>query len=187
LNLEFVSDFGFRVSDLSPRFARSPFAWNLWCAAAAVAIVKIARWGAFLGLYAPAFLTDEVEMLDRRDALYAGAIAVICLIIPLIVVPTMANTVVSAWRDRAADAERMNLRTDRPIVNESSAPIADYFQQRGVAGAELSQQTSTVLATHVYMEGAVRGVQAGFAFLSIVTGAIGILVTLRLWASMRLH
>jgi MFS family permease len=138
-------------------------------------------WGLFLGLFPPAFLTDEVEMLDRRDALYGGALAVICLILPLVVVPTMASTVISAWSDRAMDAERMNLRAERPAVAESSARVADYYRQRGVAGAELSQDSGTVLGTYVHLESAVRGIQAGFAFLSVLTGAIGIVVTLLLW------
>jgi MFS family permease len=138
-------------------------------------------WGLFLGLFPPAFLTDEVEALDRRDALYGGALAVIFLIIPLVVVPTMASTVISAWSDRAVDAERMNLRAERPAVSESTARIADYYHQRGVAGAEVSQRSGTVLGAYVQMESAVRGVQAGFAFLSLLTGGMGVVVSILLW------
>jgi MFS family permease len=141
-------------------------------------------WGLFLGLYPPAFLSDEIEMLDRRDALYGGALAVIFLILPLVVVPTMSSTVISAWSDRGVDAERMNLRAERPVVAESSARVADYYRQRGVAGAELSQDSGTVLGTYAHLEGAVRGIQAGFAFLSVVTGVVGVVVTLLLWRAM---
>jgi len=142
-------------------------------------------WGLFLGLFPPAFLTDEVEMLDRRDALYGGAVAVVCLIIPLVVVPTMANTVISAWSDRAVDAERMNLRAERPVVGESSTRVADYYQQRGVAGGELAQRTGTVLGAYAQMEGVSRGVQAGFTFLSLITGGMGLVVTMLLWTATR--
>ena len=138
-------------------------------------------WGLFLGLLPPAFLADEVEVLDRRDALYGGALAVIALILPLVIVPTMTSTIVSAWIDRAEDVERVNLRPNRPAVSDASARIADYFGQRGMAGADLSQQTGTVLGTYVKMESVSRGVQAGFAFLSVVTGGFGIVVTVLLW------
>src|SRR5262249_59038055 len=92
--------------------------------------------GLSAGLFPPAFLQDEVEGLDRRDSLYGGAVAVVFLIVPIVVVPTMTSTIVSAWTDRAADAERLNLRENRPEVEESSARVAGYYQQRGVQGAE---------------------------------------------------
>jgi hypothetical protein len=38
--------------------------------------LMLACWGAFLGLFPPAFLTDEIEGLNPRDFLYAGALAV---------------------------------------------------------------------------------------------------------------
>src|SRR5439155_8358985 len=75
-------------------------------------------WGLFVGLFPPAFLQDEVEALDRRDSLYGGAVAVVFLVVPIIVVPTMTSTIVSAWADRAADAQRMNVRENRPEVQE---------------------------------------------------------------------
>ena len=109
--------------------------------------LMIGCWGLFVGLFPPAFLQDEVEGLDRRDFLYGGAVAVVFLIVPIVVVPTMTSTIVSAWADRAADAQRMNLRENRPEVQESSARIADYYRQRGVGGPELSQMTSTVLGS----------------------------------------
>jgi hypothetical protein len=95
----------------------------------------------------------------------------------------MASTVISVWSDRAVDAERLNLRAERPVVTETTAHVADYYQQRGLSGAELSQRTGTVLGAFVQMEGVARGVQAGFAFLSVVTGMMGVGVTLLLWAS----
>ena len=99
--------------------------------------LMIGCWGLFVGLFPPAFLQDEVEGLDRRDFLYGGAVAVVFLIVPIVVIPTMTSTVVSAWADRAADAQRMNLRENDPELQESSARIADYFRQLGVEGPEL--------------------------------------------------
>jgi hypothetical protein len=53
-------------------------------------------WGAFLGLLPPAFLTDEVEGLNPRDALYALTLSVVGLVTPIITVPTMTATVTKA-------------------------------------------------------------------------------------------
>src|SRR5262249_1083367 len=36
--------------------------------------VILACWGAFLGLFPPAFLTDEIEGLNSKDFLYAGTL-----------------------------------------------------------------------------------------------------------------
>src|SRR5262249_13213557 len=38
-------------------------------------------WGAFLGLFPPVFLTDEVEGASPKDALYAGALGVVGLVV----------------------------------------------------------------------------------------------------------
>ena len=81
--------------------------------------LMIGCWGLFVGLFPPAFLQDEVEGLDRRDSLYGGAVAVVFLIVPIVVVPTMTSTIVSAWTDRAEDVERLNLRQNRPEVEQS--------------------------------------------------------------------
>jgi hypothetical protein len=118
-----------------------------------------------------------VEGLDRRDSLYGGAVAVVFLIVPIVVVPTMTSTIVSGWTDRAADAQRMNLRENRPEVQESSARVADYYRQRGVAGAELSQMTSTALGGFVKTEAVSHGIQSGLRFLSLIVGGIGLVVT----------
>jgi hypothetical protein len=124
-----------------------------------------------------------VEGLDRRDSLYGGAVAVVFLIVPIVVVPTMTSTIVSAWTDRAADAQRLNLRENRPEVQESSARVADYYRQRGVSGPELSQETSTVLGGSVKTEAVAHGIQSGLRFLSLVVGGIGLLVTAMLAGS----
>ena len=42
--------------------------------------LMIGCWGLFVGLLPPVFLQDEVENLDKRDALYAGALAIVGLL-----------------------------------------------------------------------------------------------------------
>ena len=139
--------------------------------------LMIGCWGLFVGLFPPAFLQDEVDALDPRDKALGGALAIVCLIVPFIVVPTMTSTIVSAWTDRAFDAERLNLQQNRPEVAESSARVADYYGQRGVGGPEAAQLTSTVLGTYVHLETASQGIQIGLRFLSIIVGGLGLSVT----------
>jgi MFS family permease len=139
--------------------------------------LMIGCWGLFVGLFPPAFLQDEVEGLDRRDSLYGGAVAVAFLVVPMIVVPSMTSTIVSVWADRAEDAERMNLRENRPEVQQAYAKVADYYHQRGVSGPELSQMTGTVLGSFVKMEAVAHGIRSGLIFLSLAVGVIGLVVT----------
>jgi MFS family permease len=134
-------------------------------------------WGLFVGLIPPVFLQDEVEGLDRRDSLYGGAVAVVFLIVPMIVVPTMTSTIISVWADKSADAQRMNIRENRPEIQVTSARVADYYQQRGVSGPELSQMTATVLGGSVKSEAVTHGIQSGLRFLSLVVGGVGLVVT----------
>jgi hypothetical protein len=145
--------------------------------------LMIGCWGLFVGLFPSAFLQDEVEGLDRRDSLYGGAVAVVFLIVPIVVIPTMTGTVVSAWTDRALDAERLNLRPNRPEVEGAAARVADYYHQRGVGGAEASQLASTVLGGFVRAEAVAHGFQSGLRFLSLIVGGVGLLVTLLLFTS----
>jgi hypothetical protein len=144
------------------------------------AALMVGCWGSFVGLFPPAFLQDEVEGLDRRDSLYGGAVAVVFLVVPMIVVPTMTSTVVSVWTDRAADAQRMNVRENDPVLMEASARIADYYRQEGVSGAELSRLTSTVIGGAVKTAAVTHGIQSAFRFLSLIIGGVGLLVTILL-------
>jgi hypothetical protein len=138
--------------------------------------LMIGCWGIFVGLFPPSFLQDEVDALDRRDTALGGALAIVCLIVPIIVIPTMTSTIVSAWTDRAFDAERLNIQQNRPEVAESSARVADYYSQRGVGGPEASQMASTVIGTYAHLEAASQGIQAGLRFLSVIVGSLGLLV-----------
>ena len=78
--------------------------------------LNLACWGAFLGLLPPAFLCDEVEALNPKDALYALTLSIVGLITPIITVPTMTGTIIKAWSDRALDTYRLNLSVNRPAV-----------------------------------------------------------------------
>ena len=82
----------------------------------------LACWGAFLGLIPPVFLTDEIEGLNPKDFLYAGALAVVGLVVPIITVPTATGTVIKAASDRALDTYRLNLSADRPAVPRGRGP-----------------------------------------------------------------
>jgi hypothetical protein len=139
--------------------------------------LMIGCWGLFVGLFPPAFLQDEVEGLDRRDFLYGGALACVALLVPIVVVPTMTSTIVSAWSDRAADAQRLNLQENLPEVEATSARIAGYYQQHGVGASDLPSMTATVLGAAVKEDAVARGIQTGLRFLSLVVGAIGLLLT----------
>jgi MFS transporter, DHA2 family, multidrug resistance protein len=139
--------------------------------------VMIGCWGFFLGLFPPVFLTDEIESIDRRDALYASAIAIACVVAGLVAIPPMMSTTVSAWTDRALDSQRLNIRENRPEVTEAQARVADYFRERGVYGPELSQQTGRVLGTFATVEAAAHGVSSGLRFVSLVVATIGLFAT----------
>jgi MFS family permease len=142
-----------------------------------VIALMIGCWGIFVGLFPPSFLQDEVDALDRRDMAVGGALAILCLIVPIIVVPTMTSTIVSAWSDRAFDAERLNIQQNRPEVADSTARVADYYSQRGVNGPQTTQMASTVLGAYTHLEAASQGIQVGLRFLSLVVGSVGLLVT----------
>ena len=106
-----------------------------------------------------------------------GSVAVVFLVVPIVVVPTTTSTIVSAWIDRAADAERLNLQDNRPEVQESAARIADYYRQRGVENSDLGSMTAAVLAGSVKEEAGSQGIQVGLRFLSLIVGGMGLLIT----------
>jgi MFS family permease len=141
----------------------------------------LACWGSFLGLIPPVFLTDEVEGVSPKDALYAGALGVVGLVVPIITVPTATGTVIKAWSDRAEDTYRLNLSTDRPAVSEAGDRVADYYRQRGLSGPDLQQETGRVLGGFAKVESVAAGFQWGLRFLSLMMLALGLPVALLLW------
>jgi MFS family permease len=146
--------------------------------------LMLACWGAFLGLIPPVFLTDEIEGLNPRDFLYAGTLAVVGLVVPIITVPTAAGTVIKAWSDRALYTYRLNLRGNRPAVAEAAARVADYYQQRGQSGPTQQQETATVLGGFATYESIAFGFRQGLRFLSLMTLALGLPVAgLMAWSA----
>jgi hypothetical protein len=79
----------------------------------------------------------------------------------------------------------MNVRENRAEVQETSLRIADYYQQRGIAGAELQQMTSTVLGSFARSEAAAQGIQRGLQFLSLLVAGLGLPVVALLLLSFR--
>jgi MFS family permease len=147
--------------------------------------LMLACWGAFIGLLPPVFLTDEIEGLNPRDFLYAGALAMVGLVTPIITVPSATGTVIKAWSDRAEDTYRLNLSTNRPPVTEAADRVADYYAQRGLSGPALQQETGTVLGGFAKVESIAVGFQWGLRFLSLMILTLGLTVALLLWRSAR--
>ncbi len=143
--------------------------------------LMLAVWGGFVGLFPPVFLTDEVEVIDPRDMLYAGGLAIVCLVIPLVLVPSATQTAVSEWTDRAVDVQRQNLREERPAVRDAAAEIADDYRQRGATPAEAQQLAGVVLGASVKLESTARGLSGGLRFLSLTTGVLGLVLGLLRW------
>jgi hypothetical protein len=147
--------------------------------------VILACWGAFLGLFPPAFLTDEIEGLNPKDFLYAGTLAVVGLVVPLLTVPTATGTMIKAWSDRAEDTYRLNLSTNRPPVSEAGDRVADYYRQRGLSGPALQQETGTVLGGFAKVESVAAGFQWGLRFFSLMMLTLGLAIALLLWQAAR--
>jgi MFS transporter, DHA2 family, multidrug resistance protein len=143
--------------------------------------LRLAVWGGFVGLLQPVFLTDEVEVLDPRDLLYAGALAVVCIVIPLVLVPTATQTAVAEWTDRAFDVQRLTLREDRPPVRDAAVALADDYRQRGVSPGDAQELAGVALGAAVKLQSTARGVSGGLRFLSLTIGGLGLVVGLLRW------
>lgn len=139
-----------------------------------------ALWGLFLGLLPPVFLTDEVESLEPKDAVYAGGLAIICLVTMILIVPIATSTTISAWSDRALDSQRLNLREDRVAVREAQARLADDYRRRGLTGPDQAALIGATLGAFTKAESVARGIQDGLKFLSLVMLALGLLFALSL-------
>jgi len=142
--------------------------------------MMIGCWGLFVGLIPPSFLQDEVEGLDPKDFLYGGPHAAAVLIFAFILIPSLTTTTIAASTDRSLEMERMNVRENRPEVQEASLRIADYYQQHGIVGPELAQMTSTVLGSFARSEAVAQGIQHGLQFLSLLVVSMGLPVVLLL-------
>src|SRR5262245_58587833 len=145
----------------------------------------LACWGAFLGLIPPVFLTDEIEGVSRKDSLYAGTLGVVSLVVPILTIPTATGTVIKASSDRAEDTYRLNLSTNRPAVSEAAENVADYYQQRGLTGPRLQQETGTIIGGFAKVESVANGFRHGLRFLSLMMLTLGLPVALLLWHAAR--
>ena len=92
---------------------------------------------------------------------------------------------IKAWSDRALDTYRLNLSSNRPAVSEAAGRVADYYQQRGLSGPALQQETGTVLGTFAATESVAYGFRQGLRFLSLMMLGIGLIVALLLWRAAR--
>jgi MFS family permease len=147
--------------------------------------VILACWGAFLGLFPPAFLTDEIEGLNPKDFLYAGTLSVVGLVVPLLTVPVATGTMVKAWSDRAEDTYRLNLSSNRPAVSKAADRVGQYYRQRGLSARAVQQETGTALGTFVTLESTAVGFQWGLRFLSLMMLTLGLIVAIFLWRAAR--
>jgi hypothetical protein len=145
----------------------------------------LACWGAFLGLFPPVYLTDEVEGVSPKYALYAGILGMVGLVVPILTVPTATGTMIKASSDAALDTYRLNLSANRPAVPEAAAKVADYYQQRGLTGPDLEQHTATVLGGFATAESFAYGFQHGLRFLSLMMLTLSLPVALLLWQAAR--
>ncbi len=136
--------------------------------------LTMAGWGLFLGLFPPVFLTDEMEALERKDALYGGAISIVFLVLPLLIVPIATSTFISEWTDRAFDSQRLSIREERTPVRESQARVVDDYRQHGVDGPELSSLTGATFGGFVKIESVARGFQDGLKILSLMMLGLGL-------------
>src|SRR5207244_3514870 len=108
-------------------------------------------------------------------------LAAVCLIFPLVLVPTATQTAVSEWTDRAVDVQRQNLREERPAVRDAAAALADDYHQRGATPGEAEQLAGVALGASVKLQSTARGASGGLRFLSLTTGVLGLVIGLLRW------
>ena len=73
----------------------------------------------------------------------------------------------------------------RPAVFEAPARVADYYQQRGLSGPPLQQETGRVLGSFAAVESVAYGFRQGLRFLSLMTLTLGLVVACLLWRAAR--
>ncbi len=130
--------------------------------------------GAFLGLIPPVFLTDEVEGLNPKDGLYAGALGVVALVVPILTVPTATGTVIKAWSDRAEDTYRLNLSTNRPAVSGGGRRRGELLPAARLKAGRLdSRKTGIVLGRIRQVREHRRGVSHGAAVSQLIDAGHG--------------
>ncbi len=135
----------------------------------------LACWGLFLGLFPPVFLTDEVEALERQDALYGGAV--------------VGRLPRAPAADRADRDRHGDLRVDRPRARQPAAqpPRGARGRPRGAGprgrrlpparrgrARAIDADRHRRSAAFVKAESVARGFQDGLKFLSLTMLGIGL-------------
>ncbi len=137
-------------------------------------------WGACVGTIPASFLIDEVEILDKSDMPVASAFAIVVLATPLILVPSFMGTAVTEGQLAAFDLQRQMIRADRPVVMDTIARGAEYFTNRGIDGIQAPVLAGGLLAGVVELESVSCGIQSGLRLLAMLTGALGLAVSVPL-------
>jgi hypothetical protein len=123
-----------------------------------------------------AFLIDEVEGIDRRNMPYAGLLAVVALVVPLVIVPSVMSSAVASGADVAYARQRRAVRAERPIVVSTLARTADHLAIRGQLPQTAAAGSVVTVAALVKLRSAASGIQSALATLAIFRGSLGGLV-----------
>ena len=70
-------------------------------------------------------------------------------------------------------------------MSEAGSRVADYYQQHGLSGPELQDETGRVLGGFAAVESVAWGFRWGLRFLSLMMLVPGLPVALLLWRSAR--
>ena len=130
-------------------------------------------WGFFLGMLPASFLIDEVEGIDRRDMPYAGLLAVVALVVPLVIVPSIMSSAVASGADVAYAKQRRAVRAERPPVIKALGQTADHLAVRGQPPRTAAAGSVVTVAALVKLRSGTTGVQSALATLAIFCGSLG--------------
>ncbi len=130
-------------------------------------------WGFFLGMLPASFLIDEVEGIDRRNMPYAGLLAVVALVVPLVIVPSIMSAAVASGADVAYAKQRRAVRAERPPVMTALGRTADHLAVRGQPPRTAAAGSVVTVAALVKLRSATTGVQSALATLAVFCGCLG--------------
>ncbi len=135
--------------------------------------IGVGVWGFFLGMLPASFLIDEVEGIERRDMPYAGLLAVVALVVPLVIVPSVMSSAVNSGADAAYAVQRRSVRAERPPVVDTLARATDRFAVRGDPPPTSAAGAVVTVAALVKLRSAATGVQSALATLAIFCASLG--------------
>jgi hypothetical protein len=90
------------------------------------------------------------------------------------------GTAVTEGQLAAFDLQRQMIRADRPVVMDTIARGAEYFTNRGIDGIQAPVLAGGLLAGVVELESVSCGIQSGLRLLAMLTGALGLAVSVPL-------